>query len=303
MLENRKDLWPSLGIAFSSALWGLFWIPVRAIEEAGISVQWTGPVLFACVSLIFLPIALMRWRVLRQAGPGLILTGLLPGTAFAFYAVSFNMTDVVHALLLFYVSPIWSTLLGLLLLGERLNLNRVAALIMGLGGLAVVLGDGVSFPWPRQMGDWFALASGLCWSFASVRLFKGGSTFIFEKTFAFIAGSFVVGVVLALLPLGIENALPDMASLKHGWLWIAGVALFLLPATWLTIWPTTVLSPARIGILFMTEAIVGIGSAAWLTDEPFGSREILGTALIMGAALVEVLRKPDRPAVSPSRAA
>ena len=160
-------------------MWGLFWIPVRAIEKAGVSVQWTGPVIFACVTLIFLPVALMRWREMRYAGRGLILTGLLSGTAFAFYAVSFNMTDVLHTLLLFYLSPIWSTLLGLTMLGEKLNINRVAALIMGLSGLAVVLGDGVSFPWPRQMGDWFALASGLCWSFASVRLFQGGATFIF----------------------------------------------------------------------------------------------------------------------------
>ena len=60
-------------------------------------------------------------------------------------------------------------------------------------------------------------------------------------------------------------------------------------------WPPTVLSPARVGILFMTEAVVGIASAAWLTDEPFGWREIAGTALIMGAGLVDVLRKPDAP--------
>ncbi len=295
MQESRKDLLPSLGIAFSAALWGLFWIPIRAIEEAGVSVQWVGPVVFASVTLIFLPVVLMRWRVLRRAGRGLILTGLLSGTAFAFYAVSFNMTDVVHALLLFYLSPIWSTLLGLTLLGEKLNINRGAALILGLSGLAVVLGDGVSFPWPRQMGDWFALASGLCWSFASVRLYQGGATFVFEKTFAFIAGAFFVGAALAMLPLGIENAWPDMISLKQGWFWIAGVALFLLPATWLTIWPPTVLSPARVGILFMTEAIVGIGSAALLTDEPFGLQEVAGTALIMSAALAEVLRKPDSP--------
>lgn len=44
MQETRKDLLPSLGIAFSAALPGLFWIPVRAIEEAGVSVQWTVPV-------------------------------------------------------------------------------------------------------------------------------------------------------------------------------------------------------------------------------------------------------------------
>ena len=292
-LKPRSDLLASLGIVFSSALWGLFWIPVRAVEEAGISDLWTGPVIFACVSLIFLPVAIIRWRHMYSAGPGLIITGLMPGTAFALYAVSFNMTDLVHAMLLFYVSPIWSTLLGLMFLGERLNVNRVIAIMLGLGGLVVILGGGISIPWPEQPGDWFALASGVCWSFASVRLFQGGATLVFEKTFAFITGAFVAGTVVALLPLGLDNALPDTQSLKNGWMWIGGVALFLLPGTWMTIWPATVLSPARVGILFMTEAIVGIGSAAWLTDEAFGMQEIIGTALIMSAAVVEVMRKPD----------
>ena len=263
--------------------------------------MWTGPILFACVALMFFPFAIARWKSFQQAGPSLILTGLLPGLAFSLYAVSFNMTDVINALLLFYVSPVWSTLLGLIFLGERLNINRIAALILGIGGLVVVLGDGVSFPWPKQAGDWFALTSGLCWSFASVRLFKGGNKFVFEKTFAFITGSFVVGSILALLPLGLENALPKVASLEQSSVWIVVVTLLLLPATWLTIWPTTILSPARVGILFMTEAIVGIGSAAWLTNEPFGLREIIGTALIMGAGIVEVLRSQTPPVVHRSR--
>jgi drug/metabolite transporter (DMT)-like permease len=295
MTQRLHTLLPSAGIALSAALWGLFWIPVRAIEDTGVSALWTGPILFACVALMFLPFAVARWKSFRQAGFGLILTGLLPGLGFSLYAASFNMTDIVHALLLFYVSPVWSTLLGLIFLGERLNFNRIAALILGIGGLVVVLGDGVSFPWPRQAGDWFALASGLCWSFASVRLFQGGNKFVFEKTFAFITGAFVVGSTLALLPLGLDNAFPDMVSLQQSSVWIIVVTLLLLPATWLTIWPTTILSPARVGILFMTEAVVGIGSAAWLTNEPFGIREITGTALIMGAAVVEVLKSPDTP--------
>ncbi len=173
----------------------------------------------------------------------------------------------------FEVSNLWLVIWGISgLVSAKIGgfvCRRIAGRVgpvFGLVGLVVVLGDGVSFPWPRQTGDWFALASGLCWSFASVRLFRGGNKFVFEKTFAFIIGSCVAGAALALLPLGLDNALPDMASLKQGWMWIGGVALFLLPATWLTIWPTTVLSPARVGILFMTEAIVGIGSAAWLTN-------------------------------------
>ena len=281
---------PSLGIVCSAAAWGLFWIPIRAIEESGVPALWTGPVLFASVALIFLPFILMRWRTLYSAGPGLILTGLLSGTAFALYAVSLNLTDIVHALLLFYVSPIWSTILGVTLLRERLNINRIAALVLGLSGLAVVLGNGFAFPWPRQIGDWFALTSGLCWAIASVRLFKGGNTLIFEKTFAFIMGGFVAGAGLALIGFDLENAIPTVTSIKHSWMWILCVAVLLLPVTWLTIWPTTVLSPARVGILFMTEALVGISSAAWLTDEPFGIKEITGTVLIMSAGVVEVLR-------------
>jgi drug/metabolite transporter (DMT)-like permease len=291
--QHRTDLVPSLCVVFGSALWGLFWIPIRAIEESGVSALWTGPVLFSCVSLLFLPVILIRWRKLVSAGPGLILTGLLPGAAFAFYTLSFNLTDVIHALLLFYVSPVWSTLLGLMFLSERLNFNRVAALILGFGGLVIILGDGVSFPWPQQPGDWFALASGLCWSFASVRLYQGGATLVFEKTFAFIVGALVVGTLLAVLPLGLDNSFPDLGSLGIGWMWIAGVSLFLLPATWMTIWPPTVLSPGRVGILFMADALVGIASAAWLTNEAFGIREIAGTALIVSAGVVEVLRKPD----------
>ena len=284
----------SLGISFSAALWGLFWIPIRAIEDTGITALWTGPILFASVALIFLPAAILRWRSVLAAKQELFLIGLLTGTAFSLYAASFNLTDVVRALLLFYVSPIWSTLLGLVFLGERLNLHRVAALVLGLSGLVVVLGDGVSFPWPRHTGDWFALASGLCWSLGSVRLFQGGAKLMFEKTFAFVTGALLVGTLLALLPLGLESTFPDMASFQQGWIWIVGVALCLLPATWLTIWPATVLSPGRVGILFMSEAIVGIGSAAWLTNEPFGLREITGTVLIMSAAVVEVLRSPVR---------
>jgi len=290
----RNDIWPSLGIVFSASLWGLFWLPVRAIEEAGVPALWTGPSIFAAVVVAFLPVAAWRWRHLLSGGPDLLITGLLSGAAFALYAASFNLTDVVRALLLFYVSPVWSTLLGMALLGERLNANRIAAIVLGLSGLVVVLGEGMSFPWPQRSGDWLALLSGLCWSFASVRLFQGGTKLVFEKTFAFITCAFLTGTILALLPLGLDNAIPEVSALKQGWVWIFGMALFLLPATWLTIWPATVLSPARVGILFMTETVVGVGSAAWLTDEPFGPHQIIGTLLIMGAGIVEVARKPDK---------
>lgn len=290
LFKRRPDLIPSIGIALSSALWGLFWIPVRAIEEAGISVSWTGPTMFACVVITFLPFAIWRWRSFLKSDRGFWMACAMAGCAFTFYAISFNLTDIVRAMLLFYVSPIWSTLLGISFLGERLTLNRVAALVLGMSGLAVVLGAGDGIPWPRNIGDWFALASGLFWSIASVRFFQGGATLLFEKTFAFALCALGASVTLALLPLGIEASIPAISSLKQVWIWLAITTVFLLPALYLTIWPASVLSPARVSILFMFEAIVGVSSAAYLTNEPFGTREVLGTVLILSAGVAEMIR-------------
>jgi len=293
IFRRRPDLLPSIGIAFSAALWGLFWLPLRGIEEAGVAGIWTSPTVFACISLVFLPVALWRWRNFVAGGADLVVAGALAGAAFGLYASSILLTEVVRALLLFYVTPLWSTALGLAFLGERLTVNRVIALTLGIAGLVVVLGAGVQFPWPRQIGDWLALASGLCWSFASVRLFQGGPTLVFEKTVVFVLFAFLVTLGLTQLPLDTAGEFPSATALAGGWRWYVVVVIFLLPATYMTIWPTTVLSPARVGILYMAEVVVGVCSAATLTDEPFGIREALGTVLILSAGIVEVLRQQD----------
>ncbi|MCP4390088.1 MAG: hypothetical protein GY802_17485, partial [Gammaproteobacteria bacterium] len=86
------------------------------------------------------------------------------------------------------------------------------------------------------------------------------------------------------------DGMPTAAVLLNGWYWIALVALLMLPITYLTVWPATVLSPGRVGMLLMVEVIVGVGSAAMLTDEQFGLRELTGALLILSAGVIEVLR-------------
>jgi drug/metabolite transporter (DMT)-like permease len=49
------------------------------------------------------------------------------------------------------------------------------------------------------------------------------------------------------------------------------------------------MDPGRLGILLQLEAIVGIASAALLTDEPFGLVEVLGSALVISAGIADVL--------------
>lgn len=290
LLKKRPDLLPSIGIAFSSCLWGLFWIPVRAIEGVGISAAWTGPVMFLCVVVVFSPIAIWRWRNFLKGDSGFWIACGLSGITFTLYATSFHLTDVIHAMLLFYMSPIWSTILGTLFLGERLTFNRIAAISLGIGGLCVVLNVADGFPWPRNIGDWFALASGFCWSIASVRFFQGGAVLLVEKTFTFAVCALIASLCLVALPFDIPDLVPTVSQVRDAGLWLAIVTVFLLPGLYLSVWPATVLSPARVGVLFMFEAIAGVISAAVLTDEPYGGREVLGTLLILSAGVVELLR-------------
>ena len=73
--------------------------------------------------------------------------------------------------------------------------------------------------------------------------------------------------------------------------YFAMYTLYMIPMVFLTIVPATVLPPARIGVLLMSEVVVGAISAALLSGEAFCAREALGTLLIIAAALFEVLGK------------
>ena len=297
---RRPEMLANLGVTLSATFWGLFWLPLRGLSGAGIGERWTAVTVFASVTLALLPIALWRWRRLRAGGLALVWTGLLTGAAFALYSASLLMTEVVRTQLLFYLSPAWSTLLGLAFLGERLTANRALSLVLGFSGLLVILGLGTQLPWPRNVGDWLALASGLCWAFGALRLYRSSGVAPFEQTFMFGAGALLVSLVVLALPLGAATAAPAPEVLCAAWPWFVFFGLCLAPVNFLTIWPATVLTPARVGILFMFEVVVGVSSAAWLAGEPFGWREMLGTVLIVGAGLAEVWRY-RQPAKAPGR--
>lgn len=290
-LANRGDLLPSIALAFGASLWGLFWIPIRGIEQAGVHAFWTGPVIFGASSLLFLPYILLRHRNFVAHWRHILLPGLLSGFAFALYIASLNLTDVVRAILLFYMSPLWSTLLGILILKERLTINRVVALLLAFSGLYIVLVVDSGLPIPRNKGDWFALISGFCWSIASVKLFQDGAQMIMEKVTIFVVFALLMSLMLVFWNQGSLQGAPEFATLGKSWYWILTTAVVMMPICYLTIWPAAVLSPGRVGMLLLAEVLVGVGSAAILTDEPFGLREMTGAVLIVSAGVVEVMRQ------------
>lgn len=279
----------SMGILLGGALWGLMWLPVRAMADIGLWGMWPPALIYMFTLLLMLPIAIRRRRFIAARWRQLAVIGLLSGSAFTFYTVSLLMTEVVRSLLLFYLTPVWGTVLGIVVLGERPGPGRLCAIMFGLAGLLVILGLGNGWPLPRNGGDWLALMAGLLWAFASLKLYQMGNIAAQDQMLSFVSGGAVVSVLL--LAYGgsqLGGALPSgvfLDALPYAFLF----ALYFGPTLFLTLWPTTILTPGRAGLLLMSEVVVGVLSAALFANEVFGMRELAGTLLITSAAVVEVL--------------
>ena len=285
---------PEAVIAISGALWGLYWIPLRHLEDRGVGVVWMTLGLFLVALAMFVPVLVRHPPARAVFTPRMLVTGLLTGGSFVLYSVSIVLTEVVTTILLFYLSPVWATVLGRLLLGERFTVSRLAALVLGLGGLWVVLGGESGLPLPRNAGDWCALASGITWALGTLRVHQDAAVSPIAHTAALFVGGTAVIAIIALLP-ALEAPVPAVTAPAAA-IVVAVAVLSVLSAGGI-LWGARLISPGRAGLLLMMEVITGLASAALLAGEPFGMIQVVGSTLIMAAALAEVLPVAGRPRV------
>lgn len=283
-------IWPTLAVAFSGVLWGLFWMPARMFEAGGISGMWLNVLLFGLATLATLPVAWLKRRDVAKITWSQILTCVLMSTAFACYTLSLLLTSVVSSVLMFYITPVWSTLIGAIVYGERIGPGRLLALLLGLGGLLAILDVTSGIPLPRNTGDWLALLGGLLWAVGSLRSYRLPQPTITTIGLCFTLTGTLITLPLALfLPAAIIGPPPTLDALYQ---WLPGIALvsmvFFVPSNFLLMWGTQRLPAPRVGILLMTEVVAAVLSAALWSGEPFGLPQMLGFLLIIGAGLAEV---------------
>ena len=273
-------------LLFGGVLWGLYWIPLKEVEAAGLTGATPSALVFAVAFVMILPLIFWRWRSLLARSGDLMVAGLLAGASIGLFTASLTQTEIVRAILLFYLTPVWSTALGMVVLGHKPTRARFATLGLGLIGLCVVLGMENGLPLPRNVGDLMALIAGISWSLASLKLYRMQTTPVPDLIVAFVVGcAFVTGILFML-----SGSVVAQGTLGAAGPWIVITALYIVPTLAMTLWPATLLTPARAGLLLMTEVVAGVISAALFSGEPFGLQEALGAVLIAAALLSEVIR-------------
>ena len=288
MDENRTFALASAVVVVSGVLWGVYWAPVRQIEAAGLPGAWgtLAAVLVAAAALA--PPALRRWRAFARADRWGMVFVALGGASFVLYSVGFVYGRVAIIILLFYLTPVWSTLIGRLLFGWRSTPARLAAILFGLIGLAVMLGANGDWPLPRNVGEWLALAAGVLWSIASTGIRVKADLDVLETSFVFALGGAVAALGLGFVlsdPPALETVTAPSALI--GWSLAAGLVWWGANTACL-LWATARLEPARVGVLLMSEVLVGAVSGAVFAGEALSALEWAGGALVVIAALLEI---------------
>jgi drug/metabolite transporter (DMT)-like permease len=288
-MERRRP-YPEIVVVIASAAWGLFWIPLRALENRGLDPAWATLSQFLVPFLILAPFAFLRWRRRQPTGIEQYPTGLLIGAAVALYLESLLLTDVARALILFYAMPAWGTILEVGLMGRPFTRWRGLSLLLSLSGMLIILGIGDPLSVSINLGDLMALLSGILFSFGAMRVRQAPETSVFEQLLAFFLYGSVAALALALLPLAALGQPPSLEILISLIPWLLLLAAgFLIPVMGGIYWGSQNVDPGRLGILLQIEAVVGIGSAALLAGETFGLRQAIGAVLVISAGVVEVI--------------
>ena len=114
----------SIALAIAAGAWGIYWLPQRILEDGGLTGGWGTISQMVIGFLLLLPIAIWRFVKGKKTGFELPITGLLLGGGFVCYALSFLLTDVVRALILFYMKPVWTTIFEILFLKKKAWLGK-----------------------------------------------------------------------------------------------------------------------------------------------------------------------------------
>lgn len=287
-MTPRSTLLPSLAVAGSGLFWGVWWLPLRHLEGAGLTGNWANVAVYALAALLTAPFAfVLRRRVAAQLR-ALIIIGLISGVSLCLWNYALITGNIVRVTLLFYLAPVWCTALSLIVFREPVRAVRLLTIVGGLAGAAVLVGIEKGGASPLSPPDGMALLSSLMFACMTVYVRKvGGEVGGWEKTFFTTAIAAVTALIaVTLVP---EGPTPRLATVT------AAFPALLLCMVWqvvllaLFMWGSAYLESGRVAIYLLLEVVGAVISASLLTDDPFGWREAIGCILIVGAGLLEGL--------------
>ncbi len=167
-----------LKLLFVAVAWGLGWTAgrVMALNMPPVSAAWLRYII-AIPCLMAWMVYLEGWRVpTKQEWRKIILIGILSTFLYqTFFMYGMKWTAAGDASLVIAFNPLFTALLAIPLLGNKIT-NRLGwGLLLGVGGILVIFTQSPNVNIPaneRILGDTLIAIAALVWAFASIQIKK-----------------------------------------------------------------------------------------------------------------------------------
>lgn len=191
-----------------------------------------------------------------------------------------------------FTMPVWAAILSALLLRERIDRRRLAALALGMLGIAVLIGPDVAGLGRSPLGPLLMIGAAMCWA-GSIVLLKVPRWPI--GIMALSGWQLIVGGLPIIVIGFLVEPHPDLSRLTWAGigatLYAATVALIFCFAAYNKV--VTMLPATAAAISSLAIPVVGLLSSAWLLGEPAGWREFLSLGFVLGGMTLVLLPRHE----------
>ena len=276
-------------------LWGTNW-PLFPLAMREVSVWSFRSVSVLGAAAILLAVARARGQSLavpRELWPTLVVASfsnlLIWNIATAYASI---LIPSGQASMLAYTMPLWSALISMLFLGERLTARLTFALLLGSAGVGLLMAPNFQAYAKAPVGVLLGLLAGLGWAVGTLVLKRRAITVpvtVFTGWQLLVCGIPILLVTLA--QPGHSWSLPSAASIAVI-AYITIIPMALGNVLWFSI---VGLLPANVaGLSAIMVPVVAMVTGAWIHGEPLGPGEWLAMALSVAALWLAVVKPAQR---------
>lgn len=292
--KNRLLLW--LVILAVAILWGYAWVVMK------LSLQYMGPFTFSAfrfatgtitmfVILHFTEGITLPWQHMKD----FMIIGILQ-TAVVFLLVMYGLlfVDAGKSSMLLYSMPIWTSILAVTLLGERLTYGRVMGLSVGFVGLLTILGWDLWFEQSKSVifGEMLIMIAFISWALSNVyyRRYLKDVSLLQVSTWQMLFGTMAIIIVSIIMEFG-EPMIINMKSIYYI-LFMGVFASALCFTVWFLI--LSIIDMITATISSMLVPVFGLFLSYIIIGERLTGSVLIGSGLIVVGVVVAHLSKVEK---------
>ncbi|MBU0723393.1 MAG: DMT family transporter [Alphaproteobacteria bacterium] len=273
--------------------WGVNW-PAMKLALTGIA-----PFTFRTICLLIGGVCLLgfalaqRQSIRIRAGDWspLFWASLLNVTGWhLFSAYGLLQVPAGRGAIIAFTMPIWASILASIVLKEAFTGRKIIGLLLGIGGLAVLIGPEMAALGAAPIGSLLMLGAAVSWA---------AGTIVTKRqpwqlgTAALTGWQLLLGGIPILIGALLIDPVPDFTGLSQPVLW-AAIYAAVIPMifchwAWFRIVSLFPASIAAIGTLAIP--VVGVLSSALILGEAIGPAEIAALVLVLAGLSVVLLRR------------